>query len=120
MGPDSYYGVSKVTGEALADYYAETHGLEFVNLRIGWYLSAERLRELQAEPDSVARYARAMFLSPRDCRDILRRAAEADLPENPLTVNVTSRNANRYLSLTEAIRSLGYEPRDDAAKVLAE
>lgn len=118
MGPDSYYGISKVTGEAFGSYYARRYGMEVVNLRIGWYLTPEDLQEYQNEDENIARYARAMFLSPRDCRDVLRRAVEASLPENPLTVNVTSRNQDRYLSLTHTIRALGYRPVDDSAEIV--
>jgi len=117
--PDSFYAVSKVAGEALGSYYADRHGLEVVNLRIGWLLTAEELRDRQDEPESVARYARAMWLSPRDCRDAARRSVEVPLPESPLTVNLVSRNTERYLSLTEAMRHLGYAPRDDSAEALS-
>lgn len=34
--PDSFYGVSKVACEGLTKYYADVHGLEVVNVRIGW------------------------------------------------------------------------------------
>lgn len=115
--PDSFYAVSKVTGEALGSYYADRHGLEVVNLRIGWLLDRDGLREKQSLPEEKARYARAMWLSPRDCQDALRRSVAADV-ETPLTVNVVSRNAERYLSLTETTRGIGYAPRDDSAEVL--
>ena len=59
-----------------------------------------------------------MWLSPRDCRDVVEKAVTADLPENPLTVNAVSRNRERYLSITETMRGLGYEPRDDSAEVV--
>lgn len=117
--PDSYYGTSKLWGEGLSRMYADRYGIEFVNLRIGWYLTPDQLREFQDEPDNIARYARAMFLSPRDCRHVLRRAVEADIPENPLNVHVTSRNGDHYLSLTETMRSLDYRPQDDASEIVA-
>ena len=116
--PDSYYAVSKVAGEALGTHYADRHGLEVVNLRIGWLLDEAALREKQAERESLARYARAMWLSPRDCQHAMRRAVEADLSENPLTVNLTSDNREQYLSLTETRRGLDYAPRDDSAGAL--
>lgn len=118
--PDSYYGVSKVTGEALSSYYADRYGMEFVNLRIGWLLTSAELREKQDTRPARARHARAMWLSPRDCRDVIACAVNADLPENPLTVNAVSRNSERHLSITDTMRSLGYQPRDDSREVLQE
>jgi L-arabinose 1-dehydrogenase [NAD(P)+] len=116
--PDSYYGVSKLLGEGLATLYANRHGLEFVNLRIGWYLTPEELEDYQQEDENVARYARAMYLSPQDCRDVIRAAVESELSDNPLTVNVISRNTDRYMSITETIRSIGFEPEDDSREAL--
>ena len=117
--PDSYYGVSKVACEALTNYYADVEGLDVMNLRIGWYMTRDALRAETAdgEPGHV-RFARAIWLSPRDCRDVHRKAATVDLPETPVTVNAVSRNDDRFHSITETIRLLGYEPRDNAAEVL--
>ena len=117
--PDSFYGVSKVACEGLTNYYADLEGLDVVNLRIGWYMTRDALRTEtdDGEPGRV-RFARAIWLSPRDCRDIHRKAATVDLPETPVTVNAVSRNDDRFHSITETIRLLGYEPRDNAAEVL--
>jgi L-arabinose 1-dehydrogenase [NAD(P)+] len=118
--PDSYYGVTKVAGEALGTYYADRHGVEVVNLRIGWLLAEDELREVAASADEErARFARAMWLSPRDCRDAIQRSVDADLRENPTTVHVVSRNAERTLAITVTQRALGYRPQDDAAEVLS-
>jgi L-arabinose 1-dehydrogenase [NAD(P)+] len=108
--------VSKAFGETLGTYYADRHDIEVVNLRIGW-LDSETLRRTIVEDKDNARYARAMYLSERDCRDALVKSVEADIPRNPLTVNILSRNQERYLTLTEAMRGLGYEPRDDSSEV---
>lgn len=117
--PSGPYGISKIAGEAIGSYFAARHGIEVVNFRIGSFLPRERLLETQEDSERVARYHRAMYLSPRDGRHAFRRAIEADLPENPITVNVTSRNTERYLSITHTMRSLGYRPRDDSTEVLS-
>jgi L-arabinose 1-dehydrogenase [NAD(P)+] len=117
--PDSFYGVSKMAGEGLGSYYADKHGLEVLNLRIGWLMDEEQLLETQSDTPGTARHARAMFWSPRDCRHAMRRVVAADLPENPLTVNLLSRNSDRYFSITHAMRSLDYRPRDDATDIIA-
>ena len=116
--PDSFYGVSKVAGEALGSYYADRHGLDVVSLRIGWLLDEEDLGETQEEGDEHARFARAMWLSPRDCRNAIETAVATKLPENPLTANVISANDERYLSLTQTLR-IGYRPQDNATETLS-
>lgn len=116
--PDSFYGISKVTGEAIGSYYADRYGIEVVNFRIGWLLTRAELREKQKLPPARAKYARAMWLSPRDCRNAFANAVTASLPDRQVTINVTSRNTERYLSQTEALRAIGYEPQDDSAEVV--
>jgi len=117
--PDSYYGVSKAACEGLTKFYADVEDLEIVNLRIGWYMSESELRAETADGDpGRTRFARALWLSPHDCRDVHRKAATVDLPENPVTVNAVSRNDERFHSITETMRLLGYEPRDNAAEVI--
>jgi L-arabinose 1-dehydrogenase [NAD(P)+] len=118
--PDSHYGVSKVAAEALGDFYADRHGIEVVNLRIGWLMDEARLRETQreADTDEARRFARAMWLSPGDCREAIRRSVDADLPESPVVAHGISRNDDRYLSLTETMRKLDYRPRDDSAEIV--
>jgi len=49
-----------------------------------------------------------------------RKAATVDFPESPVTVNAVSRNDDRFHTITETTRLLGYEPRDNAAEVLDE
>jgi L-arabinose 1-dehydrogenase [NAD(P)+] len=117
--PDSFYGVSKVACEGLTDYYADAHDIEVVNLRIGWFMDEEQLRTTVDEADPErARFARATWLSPRDCRDVHRRAVTADLPDSPVTLNAVSANDERVHSITETMRTLGYTPRDNSASVL--
>lgn len=121
--PDSWYGITKVTGEAIGNYYARRYDIEAVNVRIGWLMSQEKLHETQQTSDNPypaanARFARAMWLSLRDCRAVMSAAATAPISQNPLTVHAISRNDERCLALTHTLRSLGYEPRDNAAEVL--
>lgn len=116
--PDSFYGVAKVACEALGQYHADRDGLEVVSLRIGWVQSRADLREVQDDRPERARFARAMWLSPRDCRAIVRSAALEPIDSTPLVVNAISRNAERYLSITEATLHLDYRPQDDATAVV--
>ena len=116
--PDSHYGVTKVLGEAMGDFYAGRHGLEVVNLRIGWLMTDAELRETVTDPEVDERFARAMWLSPSDCRRAIRAAATEPLPESPLTLNAVSRNDERYLTLTRTQQAVGYRPRDNSTEAL--
>jgi len=118
LRPDSYYGVAKATVEALGSFHADRYGLEVVVVRVGWLMTPGELRESRSWPDHRRRYARAMWLSPRDCRALFRAAAEAPLDRSPVFAHGVSRNGDRYLSLTETMQRTGYRPRDDAAAEL--
>ncbi|WP_265107993.1 NAD-dependent epimerase/dehydratase family protein [Halosolutus halophilus] len=117
--PDTYYGVTKVFGEAMGSYYAHRVGMDVVNLRIGWLLSRDELREEVADRDAAGeRYARAMWLSPDDCRRLIRAVATRALSKTPTVAHGISRNSERFLSLTETMLEFDYRPQDDAAEVL--
>ena len=116
--PDSFYGVAKTAVEGLAAYYADRHGVESVAVRVGWLMTDEELRETRSDAADRHRFARATFLSHRDCRALFRAAAEASLEDPPVTAHGISRNADRFLTLTETMQRLGYRPRDDASDVL--
>ncbi|AGN01812.1 NAD dependent epimerase/dehydratase family protein [Salinarchaeum sp. Harcht-Bsk1] len=124
--PDSYYGVAKVACEAMGRYYADRYDLEVVPLRIGWVCDREELRAVATAASSESdrargRFARATWLSPRDCRAVCEAAVRADLgpamtPGRPLPA--ISANADRFQTLAPTMRAIGYRPRDDAAAVL--
>jgi nucleoside-diphosphate-sugar epimerase len=99
--PDSLYGVSKAFGEALGRHYVDRYGLSIICLRIGWFLPRPH--------DEIGLW---MWLSPRDCAQVVWRAIES-----PLAYGVfyaISRNSRRHWDITETIEKLGYRPEDDA------
>lgn len=112
--PDSTYGVAKVTCEALCRYYADRYDVDVVVLRIGWLMSRAELGDHGSDADGRRRFARAMWLSHRDCRALFRAAVDAPLDESPVVAHGISRNGDRFLTLTETMQRLGYRPRDDA------
>ncbi|QCJ47369.1 NAD(P)-dependent oxidoreductase [Haloprofundus sp. MHR1] len=124
--PDSFYGVSKVSGEALGQLYAARHDVDVVNLRIGWLLEPDDLRERNSDPEVDSQFLRAMWLSPDDCRRVVRDAVTASLDGDGLgdtggeavTAHGVSANDDRYLSLTETRHALDYRPRDNSAAEL--
>jgi NAD+ dependent glucose-6-phosphate dehydrogenase len=105
--PDSLYGVSKAFGEVLARYYVDQYGLSIICLRIGWFLERPR--------DEIGLW---MWLSPRDCAQVVARAIES-----PLSFGIfyaISRNSRRHWDITNTIEQLGYRPEDDAEIYAAE
>jgi NAD+ dependent glucose-6-phosphate dehydrogenase len=99
--PDSLYGVSKAFGETLGRHYYDRYGMSFINLRIGAY--GERPR------DEIARY---MWLSPRDCAQLIWRCIESDV--GYATYYAISGNTSRTWDITDAVVQLGYVPEDNA------
>mmetsp|Transcript_48195 Transcript_48195/g.153827 ORF Transcript_48195/g.153827 Transcript_48195/m.153827 type:complete len:315 (+) Transcript_48195:121-1065(+) len=113
-GPDSFYGVSKLCGEALGSLYSRFLGaFEFVALRIGWclYDKPTALRGTENEA-----YLRSMWLSQRDFRGFVRGALTADLTRHRgfLVAYAVSRNGRRLFDIEESVQDLGYDPLDDA------
>ncbi|SFT43436.1 uronate dehydrogenase [Geodermatophilus amargosae] len=99
--PDTYYGVSKVTLEALGSLYADRYGLDVVCLRIGTHAP---------EPPDLR--ALATWLSPRDTVALVDAALRAPSPGFRVVWGVSA-NTRGWWDLTAA-RSLGYDPQDDA------
>lgn len=105
--PDSYYGVSKVFGEAMGRFYADKFGLQVLSLRIGAY------RERPCDPRQLA-----VWISPRDMVELVRCGIEA--PDfGYATVYGVSANARAFWDNSD-VAFLGYAPRDDAEAWAAE
>ncbi len=99
--PDSFYGASKAFGETLGRYYFDEWGLEFIALRIGWFMP---------EPVMKSDVGRAMWLSPRDCAHAFECATETGVRHG--VFYAISDNPNRRWDLTDAMLKIGYRPRD--------
>ncbi|WP_454759795.1 NAD-dependent epimerase/dehydratase family protein [Caulobacter segnis] len=105
--PDSYYGVSKVFGEAMGRMYADKFGLQVLSLRIGAY------RERPSDPRQLA-----VWVSPRDMVELVRCGIEA--PDfGYATVYGVSANTRNFWD-NSAVAFLGYAPRDNAEDWAAE
>jgi nucleoside-diphosphate-sugar epimerase len=122
--PDSLYGASKVWGEAVGRYYAERVGSpRVICLRIGWVsddddYAPDHPPESPDLPglDLEDRYARmrAMWLSHRDCAQLIGAALDSPDSLGFAIVNGVSNNAGRWFSLREGRELLGWQPRDGA------
>ena len=105
--PDTYYGVSKVFGEALGSLYHDKFGLRVACLHIGTALPRPReTRHL------------ATWLSPGDLVRLIKACLTAQHLGFAIVYGVSA-NRRRYWDL-EAGRRLGYEPVDDAEIFAAE
>jgi nucleoside-diphosphate-sugar epimerase len=104
--PDTYYGVSKVFGEALGSMYHDKFGLRVACIRIGG-----------ARPRPVDERDLSIWLSPGDLGRLVRACLTS--PELGFAIVYgASRNTRGWWDL-EPARRLGYEPQDDA-EVFAE
>jgi nucleoside-diphosphate-sugar epimerase len=100
--PDSYYGVSKAFGEALARYYADAFGMSMMCIRIGWFLEQPHVKD-----------ALGLWISPRDLAQLVRLCIESDRRFG--IYNGESNNSLAQWDLTVSRAELGYAPVDDSA-----
>ena len=106
--PDTYYGVSKVAGEALAALYARRYGVEAICVRIlSCFDRPQNPRML------------ATWLSPDDAGRLFEACLTAPAPGFRVIYGVSANTRGGWVSLDGA-RALGYEPRDDAERFAAE
>ncbi|MGH3734285.1 MAG: NAD-dependent epimerase/dehydratase family protein [Micromonosporaceae bacterium] len=98
--PDTYYGVSKVAGEALGSLYHDRYGLHVVCLRIG-----------SCFPEPYGERMLHTWLSYDDCARLLEASLAAPEPGFRVVWGVSA-NTRGTWSLDEA-RALGYQPQDD-------
>lgn len=106
--PDTYYGVSKVTGEALASLYHSRYGMDAICLRI-----------LTCAPRPTYGRALSTWLSPDDCGRLFEACLTVPEPGFRVVYGVSANTRGGWASLDEA-RAIGYEPQDDAEEYAAE
>ena len=105
--PTSLYGVTKVMGEQMGQWFHDKHDLEFIALRLGW---VEPDEVMLANPGGI----RNIWLSMGDCARLFMRAIET--PDIGFGVfNGTSQTPTERMSLASARKVLGYEPQDSCA-----
>lgn len=110
--PENYYGLSKVTGEDIGLVSALDGGPASVNLRLGWVETDDVREEIRSSPQSWW-----MFLSERDCCEILRAALFFPFSRPFSIFDAMSRNAAEVRDLRPLQVELGYEPQDDARQM---
>jgi uronate dehydrogenase len=107
--PDSFYGISKLTGEAIGKLYHHTFGLEVVSVRLG---------NCSADPRNQGLHIESKWLSPGDAVRLFTACLESPNVEY-VTVYGMSNNSHGWWDLDGA-RALGYEPHDSADSLASE
>lgn len=105
--PDGYYGISKVTGEAIARYFYDKYRIESVCLRIG------TVTEKPGGPSEERHLS--TWLSYRDLLQLVEKSLSADrtFPGFGIYYGV-SNNTRSFWSIDNARHELGYAPEDNA------
>lgn len=122
--PDSYYGVSKAYGEAMARYYVDHHGMQAVCLRIGACTGEDKPEspnnlwkaDRDDEPGIREKRTRirATWLSNRDCVHLIERSIEANV-EWALVYGISD-NPRKIWDIEHARDVLGYQPQDSTPR----
>ncbi len=99
--PDTFYGVSKATGEALGGLYADRFGMRVISARIMTFGEQPRTTR-----------ALSTWLSPADTVRLITAAATFELPGHHIVWGV-SKNTRCPVSLERGHR-IGFFPEDDA------
>ncbi len=109
--PMSVYGATKAFGEIMGRWAHDYHNLEFLNVRVGWFLFPEdaRLRDYE--------YARSVWLSPGDTERFFTAAVDAPNIGFDIVYATSITEGDLHLSLDSARSLLGYEPRDDVRTI---
>lgn len=107
--PNDLYGVTKVYLEGLASYYAYTHGIQSIGMRIGDYKSDTSELPRRAGPQGLSTY-----LSARDFNHFIDCCLSAKVDEPFLLLNALSHNTFNRLEIESAKKLIGYSPTDNA------
>jgi nucleoside-diphosphate-sugar epimerase len=109
--PSTVYACTKIFGEALARWYAETHGMSMLCIRLCYFRAYDD--PLLRIPGHDVQYD---WCSPRDLTQLLVRCIQTDLRFG-IFFGISNNPKNRW-DLGNAKELLGYEPQDNAADFL--
>ena len=127
--PDSFYAISKLSCEALGDYYAEQHGLKFYALRLGSiyaepndhpYAAADqgvvqqRWTRDSLDYDLKVKRTKGTWLSRRDFAQLIQCCIEYNSARSYEIFFGVSNNPRAWLDLDYTKKVLGYRPQDCA------
>jgi nucleoside-diphosphate-sugar epimerase len=103
--PRGIYGSTKVWGEALARHFADTSGVSFICVRIGFVNAEDRPTDARQ---------RSVWCSQRDVVSAIAAAIDAPPSVRAETFFANSRNRYGYRDLEHGAKRLGFRPADTA------
>jgi len=124
--PDSFYGVSKIFGEQMGQYYSHTHSISFISIRIGSVRAAH-----EDHPFAYAEWGvrkgywkrgdpkyreqefrlKALWQSRRDFYHMIEQCIVTTSTSFEVFFGV-SQNENRWFDISHAQNEIGYQPCD--------
>jgi len=104
--PDSYYGTSKIFGEAIAKQFFELHKISSICLRIGSVIKDN-------DPTKNKRHL-LTWLSYRDLVQLIEKSLTSKVPFG--VYYGVSNNTGRFWDISNVERELGYKPKDNASR----
>ncbi|QDG75393.1 NAD(P)-dependent oxidoreductase [Labrenzia sp. PHM005] len=107
--PVNAYGVSKLFGERLGEYFSREYGLSFISMRIGWTQWTHGNRP--GRHMAMGRWGQEMWLSDRDYLNGMTCAVQAE-DVNYAVLNLISDNAGMRWDLEPTRAVIGYVPMD--------
>ena len=103
--PNSLYSCSKVWGEAVGRWYADSFGLSVICIRFGWIPADDR-------PGPIRSYA--VWCSHRDAAQMVDKCISAPDSLSFDTFYAVSNNKYNYRDTTHAREVIGFEAQDNA------
>ena len=107
--PSTAYACTKLFGEAMARFYADTYDMSMIVIRLCWFqgYDSEALRQhLEIN---------RQWCSPRDLTQLIVKAIASDVKFGVFFG--VSNNTGRRLDIRNGQEMLGYFPEDDSAKI---
>lgn len=107
LRPNGIYACTKIFGEALGRYYADSFGLSVIVLRFGHVTEDD-------QPDAKLARSRSIWCSQRDAAQMVTRCVDAPDSVRFEIFYVASKNRLGYRDLEHARRVVGFVPLDGA------
>ena len=105
--PVSWYGMSKVLGEATAKRHYKIAGLESICLRIGFVAKEDNPKKIPARQVSN-------YISHRDLIQLFLKSISSD-KKFGIYYGVSNKKPRSW-DISNAIKDLGYEPKSDSSE----